>query len=89
MSNHKGEPTLNQPHVIHVAVADAKRFGTSLDTMIFVDYVDADLESATRVFQFSRKIEREEFARLVRWAGRNKRLLRVVPFQLLGLDITV
>lgn len=65
---------------------DVTRYGGSLDTMIFADYVDEDGKTATRPFQWSRLESRIEFTRFMGWCIKHKRNVRITPFTLVGDD---
>jgi len=64
------------------AQADVEKYGESLDTMVFADYVDEDGIATTRPFQWAREASRKEFARFMSWCIKNQRFVRVTPFNL-------
>ena len=64
------------------AESDVAEHGDSLDTMIFADYVDEDGIATTRPFQWARKESRHEFTRFMSWCIKNRRFVRITPFNL-------
>lgn len=68
---------------IHDKAADMiATYGGSLQTIVVAYFVGEDDKPSIRLFQWAFHSNREEFSRLMSWAIRNDRLIRLVPFSI-------